>query len=260
MILSLQNVSLVRQGKHILKNINWKITSGQHWAIVGLNGSGKTTLLNMVNGYLYPSQGKVSVLGKQFGAYDLRKLRQEIGWVSHSLQNKMYGSETAEAIVLSGRFATIGLYDRPAKAERQRAMELLEQFGCGHLANRNYGLLSQGERQRVLIARALFNLPRLLVLDEPCTSLDFFAREQLLKYISEFAKNSNAPTLIYVTHHIEEILPTFSHCLLLREGQVYKSGLTKEILTEPTMATFLGTKVTVHWQAGRPWLRVALSL
>lgn len=246
MIVKMDYVSCIRENNRVLNNINWSIRPGEHWAIVGLNGSGKTTLLNIINGYIFPSKGEVSVLGKQFGKFDLRELRKSIGWVSSSLQEKLYVNETAEKIVLTGKHATIVLYEKPNDEDFQKACFLLEQMGCAHLANIRYTALSQGEKQKVLIARGLMNSPKLLILDEPCTGLDIFAREQMLKTIAQLSAIDSAPTILYVTHRIEEILPVFTHSLLLRRGEVYFSGRTSDALTESVLSGFFETLVNVQ--------------
>ncbi len=256
MIIHMTDVSYRRDNINILHKINWTVRSSEHWAIVGLNGSGKTTLLNMLNGYIWPSQGEISVLGKKFGSIDLRELRKSIGWVSSSLQEKLYLNETAEEIVLSGKFASIGLYDKPEEKDVEQALLLLEELGCEHLVKRAYKTLSQGEKQKILIARALINSPELLILDEPCTGLDVFAREQLLSAIEYMGNQAAAPTLLYVTHHIEEILPVFSHTLLMRRGEIHSSGKTDEVLTGDNLSQFFAAPVDVLWQNERAWMRI----
>ncbi len=253
MIIDVNKVSWQRD-KWILKDVTWQVNPGEHWCMVGLNGSGKTSLLNIINGYIWPTSGTVSVLGKKFGEYDLRELRKEIGWVSSSLQQKLYGNETAVQIVLSGKFASIGLYERIDEKDLEEAVNLLTFLGCGSLVNQTYDTLSQGERQRVLIARALIASPNLLILDEPCTGLDIFAREQLLETIGKIANQPDAPTLIYVTHHIEEILPCFHHTLLLKDGAVFKSGLTIEILTSEVLSKFFDVPVKAEKHNQRIWV------
>lgn len=173
MIISLENVSWRREQTMILHEMNWQVEKGQHWCIVGLNGSGKTTMLNVVNGYIWPTQGQVEVLGHRFGDVDLRELRKRIGWVSTSLQQKLYGHQTVMNIILSGKFATIGLYDKTEEEDLKQAEELLEFLDCSALATRTYDTLSQGQRQKILIARALIANPELLILDEPCTGWIF---------------------------------------------------------------------------------------
>lgn len=256
MIIDIQNVSWDRNEQKILQNINWTVQNGEHWCLLGLNGSGKTTLLNMINGYIWPTEGSMSVLDKKFGEFDLRELRKSIGWVSTSLQQKLYGSETALKIVLSGKFATIGLYDETNVEDISHAENLMESLGCTALINRTYDTLSQGERQRVLIARALMASPKLLILDEPCTGLDVFAREQLLQMIAAVAAEKDAPTIIYVTHHVEEILPCFTKTLLIKEGKVFAARETSEVLTSATMSDFFAVPVHIQRRDGRSWLSV----
>ncbi len=243
MIINIENVSIWRDSKYILKDMSWKVQKGEHWAILGLNGSGKTTLLNMINGYIFPSRGDVSVLGKQFGRYDLRELRKSIGWVSTALQERLYGNETAMEIVISGKYASIGLFNEPLEEDKDYALELLSSLDCGILANRRYNTLSQGEKQRVLIARGLMSKPKLLILDEPCSGLDIFSREKLLKSIEVMSRSKDSPTLVYVTHQTEEILPTFSHTLLMRRGEIHSSGYTQDLLTKDNLTDFFETEV-----------------
>lgn len=257
MIINLQGVTWKREQKNILNNVTWKVNPGEHWVVMGLNGSGKTSLLNIINGYMWPSKGSVSVLGKKFGTYDLRKLRHSIGWVSTSMQEKLYRTETVEHIVLSGIDASMGLlYEKPGAEAYDRAHVLLEELGCAAMAQRPYETLSQGEKQRVLIARALMAQPRLLILDEPATGLDVFAREQLLQTVERMGQRTDGPTLIYVTHHPEEIMPIFSHVLLLKKGEVFRAGQTADILTSETMTEFFDTSVEIAWRGGRPWLAI----
>ncbi|WZL72972.1 ABC transporter ATP-binding protein [Clostridiaceae bacterium 35-E11] len=257
MIIEAKQVSFIRDSKYILKEINWSVAPGEHWAILGLNGSGKTTLLNMINGYISPSKGEMKVLGKTFGKFDLRELRKSIGWISSALQEKLCANSSVKDIVLSGKFATIGLYDPPEKEDRDFAHALLERLNCLHLANRPYQSLSQGEKQRVLIARGLMASPRLLILDEPCTGLDLFAKEKLLSTIEKLSHEKDGPTLIYVTHHTEEILPVFNHTLLLRKGQVYAYGKTDAVLTNSNLSDFFEAPILFEQALGRVWLRLA---
>ncbi len=256
MILKLEDVSWRREDSWILKGVSWGIRKDEHWAILGLNGSGKTTLLNLINGYIWPTTGKIEVLGKQFGSIDLRDLRKSIGWVSSSLQEKLYKSEQAEEIVISGKYATIGLYSKPEEEDYHKARGHLQQLGCLHLAQRVYSTLSQGEKQKVLIARALMSSPQLLILDEPCSGLDVFSREHLLQTIDSLAQDEKSPTLIYVTHHIEEIMPVFNKTLLLRRGEVHSIGETHEIISSANLTDFFENSVTVDWRGQRAWLTI----
>ncbi|MEQ2525440.1 ABC transporter ATP-binding protein [Bacillaceae bacterium CLA-AA-H227] len=255
MVISLKNVALKRNGSTILDDINWQVERGEHWVLFGLNGAGKTALLNLLNGYHYPTSGEVCVLGKQFGKVDIREyIRRKIGLVSSSLQERFYKEDSAYEIVLSGAFTSIGLYETPNDEMRKKAISLLKELGSLEYADRDYETLSQGERQRILIARALMNDPEILILDEPTNGLDFIAREHLLEVIEKIALQPYGPTLIYVTHHVEEILPAFTKTLLLKEGEVFSQGNTYQILSETVLSEFLGIEVEVIWRNERPLL------
>lgn len=257
-VIDLQEVVWKRDANVLLKDVSWKVRKKENWALLGLNGSGKTTLLNMINGYIWPSQGTISVLGHQFGEVDLRELRQWIGWVSSSLQEKLYGTDKTQSVVISGKYATIGLYERIADEELSQAELLMQMLGCGHLWNREFRTCSQGEKQKILIARALMANPQILILDEPTNGLDLFSRERLLESIQEMSKLESTPTLIYVTHHTEEILPAFTHTLLLRRGEVFQSGLTEDIMQTNILSEFFESPVVVEKHDQRVYVRVAL--
>lgn len=255
MVIQMENAFLMKDGKWILKDINWTVNKGESWVIYGLNGAGKTALLNTLCSYHFPTKGKVTVLGREFGKVMLGdQLRQQIGLVSSSLQQKFYQADNSFEIVLSGAYASIGLYQKPTDEIREKAISLLDQLGCMEYANRRYGTLSQGEKQRVLIGRALMADPGLLILDEPTNGLDFVAKEQLLDTIEKISRTENAPTLLYVTHHVDEILPVFTHTLLLKKGQVFATGRTKDILTGDHLSEFFHLDVEVLWNRDRPTL------
>ncbi|GAB3057183.1 ABC transporter ATP-binding protein [Virgibacillus ainsalahensis] len=253
-VIEMQEISWKRQKETILSDMSWKVEKGEHWAVLGLNGSGKTTLLNMVNGYIWPTNGKVSVLGKPFGKTDIRELRKSIGWVSSSLQERIKGTENTVDVVISGKYASIGLYETKTAADYQKAYQLMEQLGCSYLAPRTYQTCSQGEKQKILIARGLMGEPELLILDEPTSGLDFISREELLVAIDQLATQKDAPTIIFVTHHIEEILPVFSHTLLLRQGTVYNMGERTRMLTGECLSGFFETPVNIEWHKERAWM------
>ncbi|GED66370.1 ABC transporter ATP-binding protein [Brevibacillus reuszeri] len=254
MILDVKNVTWQRDETTILKDISWQVHKNEHWCLVGLNGSGKTSLLKIICGYTWPTSGEVNVLGNLYGTVDLREVRKTIGWVSTALIAQLHDHETAYRIVLSGREATIGLYSVPSAEDKKKAEDLLNTFGCEALKNRPFSALSQGERQKVLIARALMASPKLLILDEPCTGLDLLSREQLLAMIEQIAAQPDGPTLLYVTHHIEEILPCFTHTLLLKEGAVDQVGPSQEVLTANRLTQFFGVPVNVQRSQGRAWI------
>ncbi|MFN2746137.1 MULTISPECIES: ABC transporter ATP-binding protein [Bacillus] len=255
MALKLEQATLKRNGQQILKCIDWEVKKGEHWALYGLNGAGKTALLNMLCAYYFPTTGRVNVLGHEFGKTELgEKLRRKIGLVSAALQQKFYPEDSAFEIVLSGAFASIGLYETPSQHMREKAIAFLEEFGSISYADRRYETLSQGEKQKVLISRALMADPELLILDEPVTGLDFIAREQVLETIEHIAQKEEAPSMLYVTHHAEEILPAFKKTLLLRKGEVFAKGETKDMMADDTLSAFFGMPVKAVWTDGRPYL------
>ncbi len=196
------------------------------------------------------------VLGKHYGSYDWRMLRRKIGFISSALQERFYSTETAAEIVLSGMFATIGLYDQPKAKDTNKALSLLKLMNGSHVARQPYLELSQGEKQKVLIARALINSPRLLIMDEPCIGLDIFSKEQILSAIETLGSKTPAPTILYVSHHTEEILPVFTHTLLLRRGEVHSAGETKKVLTRRNLSSFFDAPVGVRWLKDRAWIHV----
>lgn len=254
MVINVKNISWQRDETTILNGIDWEVREGEHWCLVGLNGSGKTSLLKIICGYTWPTTGEVSVLGNRYGGVDLREVRKSIGWVSTALMAQLHEQETAARVVMSGREATIGLYTTPSEEDVKKAAELLDTFGCEALKDRPFHALSQGERQKVLIARALMASPRLLILDEPCTGLDLLSREQLLTMIEKIASQPNGPTLLYVTHHIEEILPCFTHTLLLKAGAVDQAGPSDKVLTADELTRFFGVPVDIRRSQGRSWV------
>ncbi|QJC53910.1 ABC transporter ATP-binding protein [Paenibacillus albicereus] len=254
-MIELKQVTWKRERLTLLDEVSWRVRPGEHWALLGLNGSGKTTLLNIVCGYIWPTSGEVSVLGRKYGEVDLRELRKSIGWVSNSLQDKLYKTDRAQYVVLSGIHATIGLYDAVSDEDETRARGQMESLGCLHLWDREYGTCSQGEKQKLLLARALMASPQVLILDEPCNGLDLFSRERLLESISELARRPDAPTLIYVTHHTEEIVPELGHALLLRRGQVFRSGPVADVLDSATLTEFFEAPVAAETHGGRVYVR-----
>lgn len=235
-ILQVQNLSITRGDTAILSDLSWQVDPGQHWAILGPNGCGKTSLLSALTGYLSPTDGEVTVLGETFGDSDWRELRKHIGIVSSSVRQMMNDSEPALETVISGKYAMIDFWGRATAADKKRARAVLRQVEAESLADRPWLFLSQGERQRVLIGRALMAPVRLLILDEPCTGLDPLAREHFLKFLQRLARRRNGPRLVLVTHHVEEIIPAISHVLLLKSGRVYASGRKSRTLTSSALS------------------------
>jgi len=240
----------------ILHEVNWRVERGQHWVILGANGSGKTSLLSALTGYLMPSSGEIRIGAARFGADDWREVRRSVGLVSSSLGHKIDPEQTARDVILSGREAQINFWGRVPVAEARHAARVLRQVRAGHLAERPWRYLSQGERQRVLIGRALMARLRLLFLDEPSAGLDPVAREDFLNFLGVLAKSRHAPTLVLVTHHVEEIVPLFTHVLLLRGGKTLAAGAKEEVLTTAHLTATFGPPVAVHRSGSRYRLEV----
>jgi len=250
-ILEISDLSIQRGATSILSDISWRIVRGQHWAILGANGSGKTSLLSALTGYLTPTAGEVVLLGRRYGRFDWRELRKRIGLVSSSLRQMMANDEPALESVISGKYALIDFRGGYTAADRTRALRLLRQAECEQLAERPWGFLSQGERQRVLIGRALMANPRLFILDEPCAGLDPVAREHFLGFLERLGRSKASPTLVLVTHHIEEIMPAFSHALLLRNGRALAQGKKDDVLTSKLLSRAFDTQIQVRKKSAR---------
>lgn len=255
-ILDAHNLTIRRDGTIILNDLSWTVQKGEHWVILGANGSGKTSLLSSLTGYLTPTDGNISVLGQTFGESDWRELRKHIGLVSSSVRQMMADHEPAVVTVISGKYAMIDYWGDIKKADRVEALEILEQVEAGYLAERRWEVLSQGERQRILIGRALMSKPRLLILDEPCAGLDPVAREHFLEFIQRLGSRKDAPALIFVTHHVEEIVPVFTHALLLREGRVVVADKKEAALNSSRLATVFGAPLKLTKKDGRYSLTV----
>ena len=256
-VLSVLGLQVRRGDVEILRDVSWRVERGQHWVILGANGSGKTSLLSALTGYLTPTHGEVFVLGERFGHADWRELRKHIGLVSSSVRQLMAEAEPALESVVSGKYAVIDFWGRMTRPDRAAALRLLRQVEGAHLAGRPWQVLSQGERQRVLIARALMAKPQVLILDEPCAGLDPAAREQFLQFLQRLGRAKNAPTLVLVTHHVEEIMPVFSHLLVLKAGRVLAAGKKASALTATLLAQAFAARVTLKRRAGRYEMSVA---
>lgn len=252
-VVHLDKISFIRNGSVILKDISLSISPGEHWAVIGQNGSGKTSLISIINGYHFPSEGTAEVLGRKFGYSDLRELRLHIGESSSEIRDMLHNWESVRDIVLSGRFATIGLYDPPTLEDQEHADTLIDFLGLSHLRNRPFKTLSNGEQQKTIIARALMHEPGLLLLDEPCAGLDPKAREELLESMQRMCEMPGGPTLIYITHHIEEIVPAITHALALKQGRVLARGERKEVLTGDVLSKTFDLPMDVHKRDGRLW-------
>ncbi len=240
------DLSIRRDGICILKGINWTINRGEYWVILGANGSGKTSLLKALTGYMTPTKGQISVLGEEYGRSDWRELRKRIGVVSASIAHLVHDEDSGDEIVAGGRRAMIGYWGKMSVSEQTRAKRLLSLLRVTQATKRRWEVLSQGERQRVLIARALAADPVILILDEPCAGLDPIAREKFLDDISKLARKKRGPALVFVTHHIEEILPEFTHVLALRDGRIVYSGAKSEGLRSEVLSRIFQTKLLIR--------------
>ena len=243
--LSLTNVSLERQNKKLLNNATWQVNKGEHWAILGLNGSGKTSLLKLITAEYWTSQGSMEVLGNQFGGTDISNIRTKISIVSSFIAERLSPHMLAEKIVLTGKYKSSILYTEYGEKELEEARQMLISIGGEHLLGRIYASLSQGEKQLLLIARSLMESPEILILDEATSGLDLFAREKLLTQIEQITSLPNAPTIIYVTHHAEEITRSFTHVLLLKKGNIIAKGPKNEVLTEEILSDFYDQPVSI---------------
>jgi iron complex transport system ATP-binding protein len=255
-VVELEDVCFCRKERQILTDVSWKIEPGQHWALLGANGSGKTSLLKILTGYEWPTFGTVRVLGERFGACDIPRLRKVIGWVSSAMTQRLPAQDTAIDVVASGLDASVGLYRHITPEEHEKSLAVLQQLGVESVAEQSYGTLSQGEMQKVLIGRALVCEPKLLILDEPCIGLDPAARQRFMNDLAALAKSKNAPTMILVTHHIEEIDPWIQKVLLLKDGRVLAAGDPDEMITNRHMSELLDYPCSVFRQGAEFLLRI----
>lgn len=256
-VLLVSNLTVRRGPVEILRGLSWRVGAGEHWVILGANGSGKTSLLAAITGYLTASGGEIEALGAKYGRTDWRELRRRIGLVSSALRQLMADDEPAAITVAGGQDAVIDYWGDPPPEVLRKARALLEIVEALPLADRPWGALSQGERQRVLIARALMAQPALLILDEPCAGLDPIARERFLEFLDSLCRQPEAPAVALVTHHVEEIVPAINHALLLRDGSVQAAGPIAQALNSETLSATFGAPVRLRRRAARFTLAVA---
>ena len=237
-VIEVKNLCCKSGYRYLLHNINWEVQKGDHWIVFGMNGCGKTTLLSIIAGYNDFTAGSVKVFGKSYNDANILNHRKRIGWVSSSFFDKYLSWESALNIVLSGLTGTLSIDFNISDADVKKAKQLLKELRLGDKINQPFCLMSKGERQCVLIARALISSPELLILDEPGTGLDIYAREYVLKTVEDLALNTGM-TLIYVTHYAEEILPMFDKTMLMRDGRIYAQGNTEALLNSELFTDFL---------------------
>ncbi|PYF98955.1 iron complex transport system ATP-binding protein [Georgenia satyanarayanai] len=257
-VLELADVTLRRGSKTILDGVGWSVSDGERWVVLGPNGAGKTTVLQMAAGRLFPSEGTVRVLGDRLGAVDTSELRTRIGLASAALADRIPGHERVLDVVLTASYGVTGRWrESYDDYDTSRARDLLAAFGVEQLTDRNFGSLSEGERKRVQIARALMTDPELLLLDEPAAGLDLGGREELMAALGEIATDRRSPVIVLVTHHVEEIPAGFTHGLLLRDGRVEATGPLEEVLTPQHLSRAFGLDLEVERHRGRWSARAA---
>jgi iron complex transport system ATP-binding protein len=255
-VLRFHGVGIRRGGADLLRDITWTVNENERWVIVGPNGAGKTTLLQIAAAMMHPTTGSAVVLGEELGRTDVFELRPRIGIASAALAEKVPGAETVLDLVLTATYAILGRWrEEYDSTDLARAIELLDAMGCADLVRRRFDTLSEGERKRVQIARALMPDPELLLLDEPAAGLDLGGREGLVARIAYLADDPMAPTTVMVTHHVEEVPDGFTHALLLRDGQAVAQGKVDEVFTPEHLSRCFGLPLSIDRQNGRWYAR-----
>ncbi|HEY6739102.1 MAG TPA: ABC transporter ATP-binding protein [Actinopolymorphaceae bacterium] len=251
-VLELADITVVRDGNKLLDTVSWSIDETERWVVLGPNGAGKTTLLQVAAARLHPTSGVASILGETLGATDVFELRPRIGLTSAALAERIPPTERVHDVVLSASYAVVGRWkEQYDSLDHERARGLLDWLGVADFAERTFGTLSEGERKRVQIARALMTDPELLLLDEPAAGLDLAGRESLVRTLGDLASDPHAPATVLVTHHVEEIPRGFTHVLLLRAGTVVAAGPIDEALTAATLSETFGLSLVLEWYDGR---------
>ncbi|MEW9671448.1 ABC transporter ATP-binding protein [Ammoniphilus sp. 3BR4] len=253
-MIKLNNIYLKRNNKVVLEDVNLNIESEQQWVIIGKNGSGKTSLLEMVTGYLFPSSGSVEVLGNQYGSCNIPEVRKKIGYITPNLFEKLSLSDSVLEVVATGNFGYLRFYQQIPQEALEKASDIMDRIQISHMKDRPLGLLSQGERKKVLLARALINDPSVLIMDEPCAGLDLEERERFLESVQKLAEQN--VRMIYVTHHLEEIIPCFTHAAILKEGRIIASGEKSQVLTDEALSEAFHLPLSIQWHKERPWVIV----
>jgi iron complex transport system ATP-binding protein len=250
--LRFEQVDLDRVGTRVLLGVDWVVRAGERWAVLGPNGSGKTTIFELASGYLHPTRGTVEILGQRLGRVDVRRLREHISLVSSAVAKKLVFNLPAVDVVMSAAHGALEpWWHTYTEEDRDRALSLLDAAGFSSISDRSFGVLSDGERQQVLLARALMNPPALLLLDEPAAGLDVGGRERLLRMLDRIGSDGSDPATVMITHHVEEIPATFSHILLLREGRVVAAGPVEMTLTEANLSETFGLPLSLARTDGR---------
>jgi iron complex transport system ATP-binding protein len=251
-VVELAGVSIVRGDARLLDDIDWSVDEADRWVVIGPNGAGKTTLLQILAAQMHPTTGVVGLLDEVLGAVDVFELRPRIGLTSAALADRLPRSERVSDVVVSASYAVLGRWrEEYDEQDHQRAKELLTELGIGHLSERTFGTLSEGERKRVQIARALMTDPELMLLDEPAAGLDLAGREQLVQSLGSIATAEGSPAMVLVTHHVEEIPPGFTHALLLKQGRIVAAGPIEQALTAQTLSDTFDLALSLDHRDGR---------
>src|SRR5947209_9238809 len=251
-VLRMRGVGVRRDRSMLLRDIDWTAHADERWVVIGPNGAGKTTLLQVAAAQLYPTEGTARVLGERLGATDVFELRPRIGLASAALADRVPPGEKVIDLVLTAAYAIVGRWkEEYDSTDVTRAVELLDALGCAHLIRRRFATLSEGERKRVQIARALMPDPELLFLDEPAAGLDLGGREDLVRRIAALAASPHAPTMVTVTHHVEEVPDGFTHAMLLRRGAVLTAGPIDEVFTAKNLSRCFGVQLEIEHRQSR---------
>jgi iron complex transport system ATP-binding protein len=255
-VLQMVQVTVRRGTATLLDGINWTVEEDERWAVLGPNGAGKTTLLQIASAVMHPSAGTAYVLGEKLGRVDVFELRPRIGLASSFLAERIPGTELVRDVVVSAGYSVLGRWrEAYGRMDVRRAVALLERMGVGPLAERTFGTLSQGEKARVQIARALMTDPELLLLDEPAAGMDLGGREDLLRRLTRLADDPEAPASVLVTHHVEELPRGITHALLLRKGAIVAAGLVRDVLTAEHLSATFDLPLAVERTNGRWYAR-----
>lgn len=253
-VVDLSGVGVRRGSKWLVENIDWQVAEGERWVVIGPNGAGKTTLMQILSAQMHPTTGLASILDEVLGTVDVFELRPRIGVTSAAVADRIPRAEKVSDVVVSASYGVLGRWNEAYEGmDHERAMELMQQMHVDHLADRTFGTLSEGERKRVLVARALMTDPELLLLDEPAAGLDLAGREELVGSLSELCLDDYAPATVLVTHHLEDVPQGITHALLVKEGHVVASGPVDQVVTAENLSTTFDMQLRLERDSDGRW-------